>query len=348
MIRTRVGADGTKRYQVLVKVDGKQRSFGTFERRRLAEKREREVLTSPVRSDLTARQWYEDHWLPRKRDRLARRSVTTYETRMKPFLADYGERKLSDLERLDRDEAAKWARKHRTQTESVVTFFRDAIDADKIARNPFRGLASKGPGRRDLEPLSIEELDRLAECAASAFPKSPEFGKTMRSFVLFMAYSTFRTGEMLGLEWRDIDFDEMRIRVRRQVTHGETKLPKGDRQRIAYLLPEARDALLPLKGREGRVFRAKLGGPLSGPNLAMNWQTVTAAFGQEIDPYALRHFGGWFFYVELDRASRVVAAQMGNSPAKVEQLYGHFKHGAMDDIERAVEARTVSHLRSVG
>lgn len=37
MIRTRVGADGRKRYQVLLKVDGKQRSFGTFERRRLAE-----------------------------------------------------------------------------------------------------------------------------------------------------------------------------------------------------------------------------------------------------------------------------------------------------------------------
>ena len=348
MIRTRVAADGKKRYQVLLKVDGKQRSFGTFERERQAKQREREVLTSPVRSDLTAQQWYDEHWLPRKRDRLATRSVATYETRMRPFLKEYGKRKLSDLERLDRDEAAKWARAHRTQTESVVTFFRDAIDADKITRNPFRGLAKKGPGRRDLEPLSMAEVARLADCARTAFPQNDEFGKTMRAFILFMAYSTCRTGEMLGLEWQDIDFKEMRIRVRRQVTHGEVKLPKGDRPRIAYLLPEARDALLPIRESEGRVFRSKRGGPLSGPTLAMNWQAIIAAYGKTLDPYALRHFGGWFFYVELDRASRVVAAQMGNSPAKVEELYGHFKHGAMDDIERAVKARNVSHLRKVG
>ena len=78
-------------------------------------------------------------------------------------------------------------------------------------RSPTR---PKGKGRKDIEILSIEELEDLARAAERAHPGP--LGQTMHVFVLFLAYSTIRPGEAVALEWRDIDFKRMRIHVRRR------------------------------------------------------------------------------------------------------------------------------------
>lgn len=261
-------------------------------------------------------------------------------------MTEFGANRLSDLERMERDRAIEWAAAHRSHVPSVVTFFNDAIDADKIVRNPFRSLSTRGPGRRDLDPMEPSDVEALAVAALEAYGAG--YGTRMAAFVRFMAYTAMRTGEMLGVEWADIDFEEMRVRVWRQHTKGEVKLPKGKRRRTIVLLPEARDALMTLTDRHGPIFTGKRGGRMTQPALSNNWPKIEAKFGRDVDPYELRHFGGHHFYVRMDLASRVVAAQMGNSPRKVEDLYGHFKHGALEEIDRAVHGAQVVPIRKVG
>lgn len=350
MIQRRITKGGKVRYAVRITVNGEQKWIGTYAKLKGemgAEKAERRALDSPARSKMTAQEFYEDVWLPHKVANGKANSAATHRTRMAPFLKDHGKAKLSDLERMDRDDAIEWAAGHQSHSASVVTFFNDAIDRDKISRNPFRGLGTRGEGRKNLTPMEPEEVQALADAAFKAYvSKDRAFATSMRAFVLFMAYTASRTAEMFGFEWGDIDFENMEGRVWRQRTQTELELPKGERRRPIALLPEARDALLPLTNREGAIFTSKTGKLLSHPLLSWYWPKIESEFGRDVDPYELRHFGGHHFYVRLDYQSRVVAAQMGNSPRKVEDLYGHFKHGAIDEIKRTEAARgSVVQLR---
>jgi len=156
-----------------------------------------------------------------------------------------------------------------------------------------------------------------------------------------------RVGEVFGLEWGDVDFDRMRIMVRRRIYRGEVDLPKSGRVREIRLFPEARDALLAVPRRGDRVFRAKRGGDLTASTIAYYWQAITAVFGP-VDPHELRHFNGHHLYVTMGLPSRVVAAQLGNNPRMVEDLYGHGDVGALEEIDRAIGDNVVPLRRVAG
>jgi integrase len=206
--------------------------------------------------------------------------------------------------------------------------------------NPFDGLSHKGPGRRNVTPLTIAQVEELALVAENTHG--------IGAFVRYCAYSGMRIGEVFGLEWRDLDFDRMRIMVRRRVYRGDVDLPKGGREREIVLFPEARDALLNLPREGDRIFRAKRGGNLTHSVLAYYWQAITAVFGP-VDPHELRHFAGHYLYVTLGLPARVVAVQLGHSsPRLVEDLYGHGDVGALEEIDRAIGANVVPLRRASG
>ena len=165
----------------------------------------------------------------------------------------------------------------------------------------------------------------------------------------FAAYTGLRASELYGLEWRDIDFDRRRIQVRRAFTRGRVGPPKNGHPRLIALLPPAHDALTGLPRTAEWVFPAKRGGRLSEPSLSSHyWPPVRALFGRPVHLHELRHFCGHHLYVRMDLASRVVATQLGHSsPRLVEELYGHFKVGALDEIDRAYGAHVVE-LRDTG
>ena len=65
------------------------------------------------------------------------------------------------------------------------------------------------------------------------------------------------------------------------------------------------------------------------------WPHVTAGFGRRVAFHELRHFCAHYLYVIRDKPSRVVAAQLGHATVReVEDRYGHFKVGALDELDR--------------
>jgi integrase len=230
----------------------------------------------------------------------------------------------------------------------VVTMFNAAVDAELIDRNPFGGLGHKSKGRAEQHPPSEEELSRLlAACSAHGW-----YAPQMRALITFAAYTGMRPGEVVALEWSDIDFDAMRIDVRRRVYKGQLDLPKSNKPRRIALTPPARDALLGLPSRqEGRlVFRSRRGVRLSQSMLSGYWGKVTARAGLEFDFYlATKHFAVHYMYAALGLPPRVIAEQMGWTAASVLKLlavYGHGDVGALEEIDRAFQAK-VTPLRVV-
>jgi integrase len=247
-------------------------------------------------------------------------------------------------EAFDREDAEAFARRYDWAVSVLKTCFARAERQGAIDRSPFADLQRRRtPGRRDLDPLTVEEVDRLGQAALEVHGW---YGPRMRALILFAAYTGVRPGELVALEWRDVDLSNG-LEVRRRLYQGRLDYPKTGPRMVA-LVPHARDALTGLPRDSELVFSSKRGRRLSSGSLrSWYWQPVWGRFGRKVDLYELRHFCGHYLYVVCDLPSRVVAAQLGHSsPRKVEELYGHFKVGALEEIDRAFGAN-VAPLRSI-
>jgi integrase len=294
---------------------------------------------------MTGREWV-DRYLARYERSNKPSSTDTARAALRRFTADFGDRPLRSITRV---EAMQWAEtKPAGVVWVVVTYMNAAVDAELIERNPFRGCGRRVRGRADQAPPTEQEFDRLlGACAALG-----DYAPRMRALLVFAAYTGMRPGELFALEWSDIDFDAMRIDVRRRLYRGRLDLPKSNKVRRIALTPPARDALLGLASRQvgGLVFVNKTGGRLAQPTLTAYWQNVQARAGLRFDFYmATKHRCVHYMHAKLGLAPRVIAAQMGWQLAGVLKLletYGHGDIGALDEVDRAFEA-TVTPLRLV-
>ena len=84
-----------------------------------------------------------------------------------------------------------------------------AVDSDLIVKNPFSGVSipSKEPNAR--QPLSPEQIKLVTENWR---------GHRMGLPVMIMLYAGLRRGEMLALQWEDVDIDKKLIHVTKSLS----------------------------------------------------------------------------------------------------------------------------------
>lgn len=181
-----------------------------------------------------------------------------------------------------------------------------ALDDGAIEKNPLSGFRLRrveAPTER-IDPFSHSEVDRLG---------NTELGLLWRIW----AWTGLRSGEVIGLEWGDVDIAGDCLHIRRAVRVGRTKSPKTKSgERTVRLLPVARSALESLAhaGTAGPVFR--------NPNTGERWHedrglarafriACKAAEVRYRYPYQLRHtFASW-------------ALSSGENPLWVAKQMGH-------------------------
>ena len=262
-------------------------------------------------------------------------SIDTARGQLARFKTEFGNRPLSSVER---HEAIRWAEHHgRKQSvlQSIVTLFTLAVDEELIARNPFRGLMRKPEGRAGRRPPSEEEFAHLLTgCAVH-----DDYAPRLRALLTFAAYTGMRPGELMALDWEDVNLPALRVTVSKRLYRGRIDLPKSNKVRLIALTPPARDALLSLPERQGPVFRSKAGGRLCAPLLSSYWREVQASAGLRFDWYlSTKHRCVHHFKVTLGLPNHVIAAQMGWSESAVEKMvatYAHTEVGALDAIDAA-------------
>ncbi len=123
----------------------------------------------------------------------------------------------------------------------------------EIAQAPRVKLFGKLP-KPTFDFLSFEEAARLIDAA------EPEW----RALLLVALKTGLRQGELIGLQWSDLDLAQGRLNVRRTIWRGVTDLPKGGRERTVDLPASAVDALKAHRHLRGRyVFCQEDGQPLT-------------------------------------------------------------------------------------
>lgn len=199
----------------------------------------------------------------------------------------------------------------------LSAMFREAIRRELVVSNPVSRVKRPKEDNIIVRYLSTDEEKRL-------FENLPE---RLKPIVTVALHTGMRKGELLNLEWSDVDFEQKLVLV---------KNTKSKRQRYIPMNGELVDTLKDLgHGEEDiHVFVNKKTGDVY-KDIKKSWKTtLLAAKIQKFRFHDLRH----------TFASRLV--QAGKSLLAVKELLGHqsvsttqrYAHLAPSDLREAVEA----------
>ncbi|MGZ5334927.1 MAG: tyrosine-type recombinase/integrase [Solirubrobacterales bacterium] len=205
--------------------------------------------------------------------------------------------------------------------------------------------------------LSVAQVEAVARKADGMYGAA----------IIVAAYTGLRAGELRALRWRDVDFANATIHVRRNMpTHGEEDAPKSGLIRSTLLMDDAARALDDLSRRElftgpdDRVFPHETGG-MVGEN-AMRDALYEAMKAAKIYRQGAQFSGRGFTFHDLRHTFGTLAAKvfpladvqawMGHRQIQTTMIYVHsvpkhdaaqrFTQAIKDELELASVSRDVS------
>lgn len=122
----------------------------------------------------------------------------------------------------------------------VNTIFLAALDEGLIVKNPANSKHAgrpKGESAKRVKPFSIWNVEQLTTFCAWALAEDEPWALAW----VILSRTGLRSGELLALQWRDLDFDKNEMRIERALHYDETQ-PAG-----------ARYVLGPVKGGRSRT-----------------------------------------------------------------------------------------------
>jgi integrase len=204
-----------------------------------------------------------------------------------------------------------------------------------VPRNVCDAVAPPSVPYRELEPPKPAQLGQLLDAA----------GDRLAALWTVAIYSACRQGELLGLQWRDVDLDTGRLSVRRSLLSAQGGVPqygepKTDKSRRTLTLPpEAIAALRAHRDRQnferqrlgeawadyGLVFTTVTGTPLDQRNVIRLFKAALkrAGLSETIRFHDLRHAAATLMLASgVDQ--KTAAARLGHSTIRLTMdLYTH-------------------------
>ncbi|SDI89796.1 Site-specific recombinase XerC [Frankineae bacterium MT45] len=241
---------------------------------------------------------YFDYWLPIVRKTRKPTTYLLYKGVVENHLrSGIGGKSLSSLSvtelqrhlqrELDAGKSIRTVQKQRTVLSAALT---RAQREELVVRNVAHHVELPTYRRQEIHPWSAEQVATFLKVASDE-PFYP--------ILLLVALYGLRRGEVLGLRWLDIDFEEERIHVRQQLQRYDRELHVGPLKtnagcRDLPLLGLAREALLAHRPNEvsddALVFLSKFGNPIEPGNVLRAFKRISKHNGlPTITLHQLRH-----------------------------------------------------------
>lgn len=174
--------------------------------------------------------------------------------------------------------------------------------------SPYGNLKPLKVPKTDIKPFTLDEIALLLDNCREDFYE----------YFLIRVFTGMRTGEVDGLKWKYVDFENRRILIRETIVKGEVSYTKNDfSQREIQMSQAVYEAFVAMKARTGSyeyVFVNNNGKPLKHDNVTKRvWYPLLKLVGLEKrNPYQLRHTAATLW---LGAGENVewIANQMGHS-----------------------------------
>ncbi|GAA1506505.1 site-specific integrase [Streptomyces albidochromogenes] len=332
-----------------------------------ATKRDAEVWLSQIEADLSrgnwqdpdagavnfkeyALQWVDERGLAPTTDELYRRLLRLH---LLPTFEGL------DLDEITAPRVRTWRAERLAATGAATTVAKayrllkavmeTAVDDELIRRNPCR---IKGAGKESAAERQIATVDQVDQLANAVGPR-------WRLMVYLGAYGPMRPEEQAELRRKDVDLDDMTVRIRQAApelttgkrAEGPTKSEAGKRVVVlpAFLRTDLRRHLdwYAEKGPDGLLFVGEKGKPFRRSTFGRKWRKARALVGMPdgFRFYDLRHTG----HTLATRSGATLKDTMvraGQSSEKAALIYQHsdFERqqevaSGLDDLVRAARKK---------
>ncbi len=203
---------------------------------------------------------------------------------------------------------------------------RKAITAHLIKINPCDGVELQHRPRPEIECLTPAEISML---------RNTEHRSIYYNVFLFLMYTGMRTGEMIALDWRDLDYAKQVIHICRNFYRGEVTTPKTGHGIRDLPLTTQILSTLPRRQLAGNVFLNTMGRMIDYRILLTSWhrQQESTGFPNLYGLHALRHT----FATTLIRNgadAKTVAMLLGHADVSITLNY--YCHSDLEDKRRAL------------
>ncbi len=184
----------------------------------------------------------------------------------------------------------------------------------------------------------------LEELLAAPYPDDA-FGRIEPTLYLTAAMTGLRQGELLGLRWRDVDFDARKVRVVSPFVRGEFGDPKSSgsgrsvpmAERVAVALRELHERSYYARDRDLVFCHPETGKPLDRSKLVRRFkQALDRVEVHRITFHELRHTFGTRM-AAAGTPMRTLQHWMGHADSKTTQIYAHYQPSDQeaDAVDRA-------------
>lgn len=230
-----------KSYFVVYRVDGKQVWVNGGNRKTAAErlkvKIEHEInlgihmeLPDVTVKDFAAK------WLDAKAADVRPKTLKGYEEHLRlRILPQFGNRKLKSITPEDIEHLKTAILKGGKVSAATVgkyvivvkMMFKTALIWGYIAKNPAEYIKRPPVSKQEPKILAPQEIKRLVEATPAKH----------KALMATACYTGMRQGEILGLKWDDIDFENKRVYVQRTLQQGQLLGPKTEASRRSVDIP---------------------------------------------------------------------------------------------------------------
>ena len=217
----------------------------------------------------------------------------------------------------------------------LKTFFNWCIDSGYILRNPCLKVDIKG-NKNEIIINHKQEVEILSEDEISTIKKHLK-GSNMELLILLDLATGLRQGELLALNWEDIDLKNKTLTVNKSVKevyiyedennrHIETifQVPKTQNSFRTISIPDALIHVLKNeKNKNGLLFHDNNGNPLRAKNVSYQWKKILKDCNIPHKKFhAIRHtYASMLLKNGVD--IETVAELMGHTAISITQIYLH-------------------------
>jgi len=214
---------------------------------------------------------------------------------------------------------------------AVKTFFNCLKRWDLIVKSPAEGSAPIRIVDQVPAYLTIDQLEFLLGTMND---------KWLQPIVLFAAMSGARLGEILHLNWNQVDLVNRVALIQSSVSYQV----KCGKVRSIPLNETACRVLMVLPSREGLVFRGKRGGPANPNHVSRSFRRAArkAGLDKRLHFHSLRHTFASLL-VQSGVSLYHVQKLLGHSSCRVTEVYAHLQSAKLHHVVNTISVADAAH-----